>query len=99
MQMAAHRPQPGFRLLERLVFVFGEHAVRDEIARITDAIEIFADPVESLKIPQPAFAVLDVRFDEITALAVVHMASITFSELGSHEFLAAPGRDFLPEPL
>ena len=97
VQMTAHRPQEGFRLLEGLEFVFGEDAVMDEIARIFHAIKIFADPIERLQIAQPAFAVLDIGLDQIAAFALALMAFVALGELGFDEILAVAGRDVAPE--
>ena len=52
VQLAAHVPQERFGLLEGLVFLAGEDVVVDEVGRIVDVIEIFADPVERLQVAQ-----------------------------------------------
>ncbi len=68
-----------------------------QIAGIFDMVEIFADPVEGLQVAQPAFAFLDVGFDQIAAFALTHMARVTFRQLGFDEILSAAGGDFAPE--
>ncbi len=97
MQMAAHIPEEGFGLLERLVFVMGEDVVLDEIGRILDVIDIFADPVERLQIAQTALAFLDVGLDQIAAFALARMALVALGQLGLDEILPGAGRNLGPE--
>ncbi len=97
MQVHAHVPQEGFRLLEGLVFVLGEDVVLDEVRRVVDTIEIFADPVERLQVPQPALAFLDVGLDQVAAFALMVMALVALGQLGLDEILARAGGDVRPE--
>ena len=67
VQLAAHVPQECFGLLEGFVFLARKNIVLDEIGCVFDVVEIFADPIERLQIAEPAFAFLDIGFDEIAA--------------------------------
>ncbi len=66
MQPAPHRPQEVLGLEEALRFLAGQNLKVDQFHRGIDAIQIFANPEQGMKIAQAAFAVLDVGFDHIT---------------------------------
>ena len=97
MQMHAHIPQKGFRLLEGPVFVAGEDAMLDQIGGVIDMIEIFADPVEGLQVAQAALAFLDVGLDQIAAFALARMALVALGQLGFDKVAAVAGGDLGPE--
>ncbi len=97
MQMHAHVPQKGFRLLEDAIFLAGEDAMLDQVGGVVDMIEIFADPIERLQIAQPALAFLHIGLDQIAALALAAVAHLALGQLGFHEIAAIAGGDFGPE--
>ncbi len=62
-----------------------QHALPDQLGRILDPIEEAAEPEQGLQIPEPALALLDVRLEQIAAVARTLMARVALGELGFEE--------------
>src|SRR5581483_2231392 len=97
MKLESHIPQKCLSLLECLELRAREYAVIDQFIGVAGVIKIFPDPVERLQVAQSAFAVLDIRLNQISAFALSHMASVPLRQLGLHELQLASGHDLLPE--
>jgi hypothetical protein len=97
MHMAADRPEEIFAALKQAIFLFVEHAASDQLPRLTHAVDVFGDPEQRVQIAQAAFAVLDVRLDQIARLADPTQALFALGELGGDEFGAGTLGDLLVE--
>ena len=86
VQVAAHRPEEALGAVEPAEFRGAEQPRPDQVGRALDAMHIFADPVERVEVAQPALAVLDVRFDDVAAVAHADVALVALGELGRDEF-------------
>ena len=89
MHVAAHRPEEILGLQELVVFAAREDALLDQFLAGAHPVEILADPEQRLQVAQAALAVLDVRLDEIAALAGLGVALVALGELGLRIFGAA----------
>ena len=86
MHVAAHRPEEILAAAEQLVFLLVEHAALDQFVRLAHAVDVFGDPEQRMQIAQAAFAVLDVRLDQVARLAGAAHAVLALGELGGDEF-------------
>ena len=59
------------------------------------AVDVFGNPEQRVQVPQPAFAVLDVRFDQIARLSAAPDAVFAFRELGGDEIGGGVAHDFV----
>ena len=87
VEVAAHRPKEVLSPAEVAVFLAGQQPGADQFGNVADVVDIFADPVQRVQIAQSAFALLNVGFDHVAAIA---QPLVTFVALG--QFL----RDILP---
>ena len=97
VHVAAHGPQEVFGLQELVVFVVREDALLGQLVAAANPVEILADPEQRLQVAQAALAVLDVRLDEVAALAGLAMALVALGELGLRIFGAAVLHHFAVE--
>ena len=99
MQMTARPPQKFLAALEQAEFRRGEQPRRDQLPRLADVIDIFADPEQRVEVAQASFAFLHIGFDEITRGAGPLHARIAFVELRGDEFARVGAHDFAVEAL
>ena len=88
VQMAAHGGQEPFRLNEGRKLGGREHALRRQLAHLVHPVEIFGDPVEGVEVAQPALAFLDIRLDDIAAVAEAQMPLVALGQFPLGEFRA-----------
>ncbi|MEY9281357.1 hypothetical protein ABIA03_002549 [Bradyrhizobium yuanmingense] len=86
MQVAAHRPEEVGAAAEAAIFLRVEHAARDQLVGIADAVDVFGDPEQCVQVAQGPLAVLDVGLDQITRLAAAAVALLALGELCGDEF-------------
>ena len=97
MHVAAHRPEKILAAAEQLVFVLVEDAALDQFVRLAHAVDVFGDPEQRVQVAQAAFAVLDVRLDQIARLPAAADAVFAFGELGGDEFGGGVAHDLVVE--
>ncbi len=73
----------------------------DQIGRVVCVVEVLSDPIQSLQVAKAPFALLYVRFDQVTTLALPNMANIALGEFCLDKILARArgniGPEFLPK--
>ena len=99
VKVAAHRPEEALGALEPAIFLGGQQASANQFGRLLHAVDIFADPVERVKVAQAALAVLDVGLDDIAAVAHPLVALVALGELGGDELARRTAHDLGAEPL
>src|SRR5215467_2861017 len=97
MHVASHRPEKVLAAAEQLIFVLVKDAALDQFVRLTRAIDVFGDPEQSMQVTQPAFAILHVRFNQITRLTAASDAIFAFSELRGNELRRGIAYHFVVE--
>ena len=88
VQVAAHRPEEVVALAEQPVVLGREHALADQLGLGAHAVEVFGDPEQRVEVAQAALALLDVRLDEVSRLALPAVALVALLQLGGDELLA-----------
>src|SRR5690554_1751608 len=96
--MAAHGPEEIFAAPEELILTSVEHAALDEFVRLAHTEDVFRDPEQRVQIAQAAFAVLDIRLDQITRLTGAAMALLAFGKLGRDELRRSAAHDLPVKP-
>src|SRR5262249_37063878 len=81
MQLTAHRPKETLAAAEASIFCRREHARLDELLLGGGGIKMLGKPVQRVQVAQAAFAVLDVRLDQIARCACAGVAGILLFEL------------------
>ena len=97
MQMAAHRPEKILAAPKQLELRAVEDAAIDQLLRLAHPVDVLGDPEQRVQVAQPAFAVLDVRLDQIARLSGAPMAFLALGKLRRNEFRRARLDDFLVE--
>ncbi len=97
VHVAAHRPQEILAAAEQHVFGSVEDALLDQLFRLAHPVDVFRDPEQRVQVAQPAFAILDVRLDQIAGLPGAAVALLAFGELGGDEFRGGALRHVLVE--
>ena len=97
MHVAADGPEEVIRFLEEAPLVAREHAEAHQLVGIADVVIVFGDPEEGLEIAQTALALLQIGFDDITAVAHPLMPVVTLLELFGYEGARRSGDDFAAE--
>ena len=97
MHVAAHRPEKILGAPEDFQFLAVEHTALDQLLDIAYAVDVFGDPEQGVQVAQAAFAVLDIRLDQIARLADAAMALLALGELGGDEFGRGVLHDILVE--
>ena len=97
VQMAAHGPEEGGRLLEGRHLGGAQHPAVDQGGDLIHLIEIFGDPVEGMEVAQASLALLDVGLQRIARIAGALVALVALGELGLDEVEAVAGGDLAPE--
>src|SRR5690606_34859799 len=97
VHVAAHRPEEILALAELVELGAGEDPLTDQLLGGGDAVKVLADPEQRLQVAQAALAFLDVRLDEIAALAAARVALVALGELGLDEGRAGILDHFLIE--
>jgi hypothetical protein len=97
MEVAPYRPKKTSGALELAQFGRGKQAGFDQFGDGSDAIGIFTDPEERVEIAQAAFAFLDIRFDDVAAVAHALVPRVALGEFVGHEGLRGAGSHFAPE--
>src|SRR4029453_19175746 len=95
VQVATYCPEESLSALEAAILLGGQQSGVDQLRWLGDAIEIFANPVERMQVAQAALAVLDVRLDDVPAVAHFEVPAVAFFKLGGDEFGAGTGDDRL----
>ena len=95
--MAAHRPEEPLRTIESTEFLGGKQPGADQVSRLVDAVHIFADPIERVQVAKASLAVLDVRLDDVTAVAHPDVPFVALGELGGDELGGRAGHYSLSE--
>jgi hypothetical protein len=95
MHVAAHGPEEVLGLAEAHIFVLLEDAFGDQFLARVDAVVIFGNPEQRLKVTQAALALLDVGLDQIAGFALPRMALIAFGQLCLNEFRAGSPHDLM----
>ena len=85
VQVAADRPEEALRPLEPAIFRRAQQPGLDQAGRAARLMQILSDPDQGLQVPQSALAVLDVRLDDIAAVAHLDVPPIALGELGGDE--------------
>src|SRR3984957_4793811 len=85
MQVTADRPQKIGAAAEGAVFLRVEHAAIEQFPSQADAVDIFRNPEQRVQVAKPAFAVLDVGFDQIARLSGAAMTFFALCKLRGHE--------------
>ena len=93
MEMASHGQQPSFGAPEVLVFIGCEQAHVDQFRRAFHAVYVFADPVEGLKIAEPALPLLYVGLHDIATVAHAFVPFVAFGQLVGDELSFRPPHD------
>ena len=97
MHVAAHRPEEILAAAEQLIFLLVEHAALDQLVRLAHAVDVFGDPEQGMEIAQAAFAVLDVRLDQVARLSRAADTILALGELGGDEFGGGVAHHFVVE--
>ena len=97
MQMTAHRPEKALGAQEFLVLFGAKNAQIDQICGRVCPVHIFRNPVERLKIPQPAFAFFHIGFDHIALAALFQVACFPLLQFGLDKFTRAAGEKIRPQ--
>ncbi len=97
MQMTAHSEQKPLCTPEAAVFRLSQKAHIDEFRAATDLMDVFADPVERLKVAQTAFAFFDIGLNYIPAVAHPLVAIVAFGQFFRKELAFCPFRNLVPE--
>ena len=85
VEMAAHGPEEIFRLLKLAQLSLGQKPAIDQIGNTLDAVDIFSDPEQRVKVAQAALAFLQVGLDHIAAVAHSLVPCFAFGEFLGHE--------------
>ena len=85
VQLAANRPQKALAATEAPIFLRREHAGLDEFGLGLVGIEMLGEPVQRMQVAQAAFAVLDIRLDQIARGAGASVAGVLLGELSLDE--------------
>src|SRR4026207_19299 len=99
MQMTAHRPEEALAATEAAIFVRRENARLDKFGLGFVGIKMLGEPVQGVQVAQAAFAVFDVRLDEIARGAGAGMPGILLGELGLDERPRITFEHFFAEPV
>ena len=91
VQMAAHGPEEGRRLLEGRDLGGAQHPALDQSGDLVHLIEIFGDPVEGMEVAQAPLAVLDIGLQRVAGIAGALVALVALGELGLDEVEAVAG--------
>ena len=87
MKMASYRPQEARGAHEDVIFVLGEDLGRHHIFQRLrrNGMHVFDDPIERLKVSQTAFALFDIRLNQIARIALARVAIVALFQFVSNE--------------
>ena len=90
VQVAAYRPQKGLGLGEGAKLGRAQHTMPDQRRDLVEGEQELADPVERVKVAEPALALLDIGLHHIARIAEAPVARVALGELGLDEARPAP---------
>jgi len=92
--MAAHRPEEVLCPAEGAVFLGRQEPDLHKLRGIAHLVDVFADPVERMKVAQRTFALLHVRLDDIATVAHPLVPIVALGQLLADELALGPRDDF-----
>ena len=98
MEVDPHQPEEILGPAELAQLGAAEQPLVDQLGDSLYLIGVFADPVERVQVAQAALALLQVRLDDIAAVAHALVPLFALDELFGGEGLCRAGDDFLAEP-
>ncbi len=99
MQRVAHPPQKIARLDHLGRLRLGDDGLLHQLFERMNFVFDLGEPHRSVQIAQPAFAVLDLRLEQIDRIAILGVAFATFVELGGEELVLVAIEDVGDEQL
>ena len=98
VEIDANAPQKGLGPLKLPEFRPGQQALVDQLGDIFDLIGKFADPEQCVKVTKTALSLLQIGFDDITAVPHPLVTGFAFGELVSDKGLGCAAYHLFPEP-